>query len=279
MEKKELTWIAPKYIRLKQMPTNILKMSGPLGLLEIEANVPKNVSLVNDLVRMGIVEQANPAPDYYGNSCPLLPGDVVFFDNSMFSEVWQKSELGSEGLKFVGLKNHILAYERNGVLYGYQKQVPDGYPISVPDKNENKSDMVVNKTGMHLYKKNSYMICKHRPDLYEKYLANKTTINFRLLGGEANTDFSHTRSLHSIFEVISEYKKGSLLFTPYDHAIEINIDPADVEAHGIETILSRGTYYGIEMDVVKAEMGLDPYDGQKTDMITQDERGLWQKAH
>jgi len=254
MENKTFKWLEPKYIQLSQMPTKILKMSGPLGWLHLDANIPKNVSLVNDLVRMAKVEKANPAPDAYGNICPLLPGDTIYCDNTMFSEVWQKDELGSEGMKFVGLKNHILAYERDGVLYGYQKLIPDGYPISIPDKNEDKRGIRVNKTGMHVYKPNSYMICKHRPDVYEKYLANSTVMSFRQLGGEAFTNFAITRSLHSVFEVVSEHKKGTFIFTPYDHAIEINVDPADVEAHGLDTVLSRGTYYGIEVDVVKAEI-------------------------
>lgn len=278
MQEKSFAWLAPQFIRLRQMPTKVLKMSGPLGLLHLEANIPKNVSLVNDLIRIGIVEEANPAPDAYGNICPLLPGDIVFFDNSMFSDVWQKDEPGKEGMKFVGLKNHILGYERDGVLHGYQKQVPDGYPLFVPDKNEAKSDMVVNNTGMHVYKTNSYMICRHRPDIYEKYLANATTLNFRQLGGEVSTDFAGNRGLHGVFEVISSHKKGSLLYTPYDHAIEIVVDPADVEAHGIDTILTRGTYYGIEMDVVKAEVVINPYDGGDARMYELDENLQWQKV-
>lgn len=242
MEEKPIKWLAPKYIKLKQMPTKILMMSGPQGILQLEANVPKNVSLVNDLVRMAVVEEANPGPDAYGNICPLLPGDTIFCDNAMFSDVWQKGELGKDGMKFVGLKNHILAYERDGVVYGYQKLIPEDY-----EDHQGK-----NKTGMHIYRPNSYMICKHRPDLYEKYLARQEYQAVRILGIEANTNFASTRGEHSVFEVVSDFMKGKLLYTPYDYAIEINVDPADVEAHGMDTILSRGTYYGIELDVVKA---------------------------
>jgi len=249
--KVNFKWLAPRYIKLRPQVKEVERISTESGF-EILYQTPKDTSLVNDLMRIGIVEEANPAPDINGDTCPLLPGDLVFADNCLFHEIWQE-DLLKEGMGFVCMKNRIVAYERDGKIYCYPKFIHQ-YNKTRSDGTESPPVDTLEGIGLHRYQE-GYHLVTHRKDIYDSLfgLASK----FATLHEGLETNFDRTRDLKTVFEVISENNKGKLYLYPFDWAVPFRIDPADLAEKKMTSILGHSQVYGIEISEILAEVVLN----------------------
>lgn len=239
----------PPFILLRKQSKQIQKISTKSGF-ELEMNIPKDQSLVNDLVAIAVVEEANPAPDIYGNQCPLLPGDLVYADNCIFHESWQEGS-EEEHLGFICRKSHIVAYERDGKVYSYPKISLITRKIRTDGTEEPPVD-TFETTGLIKYEK-GYYLAKRRQDIWDSpafglYSKYGKTHKFM------QTDFRATTHSQCIFEVVSEEGKGKLVMFLSDWAIPYYVDPADLAEHGVKSVMAHEKLFGIEISEILAEV-------------------------
>lgn len=223
----DFRYLAAKFIQLRKQNKKIEVFS--YKSLELEASIPEDASLANQFCRVGVVEEANPAPDKYGNTCPLEKGDIVYGDILMYSHVWQEErKIGNDVQKHVILKNNLVAYEHNGKVYGYPKCV-------------NKDN------GDHVYRP-GFELTIHRSDLHEKWLTGEMFSNLYRIN-----DWDQPRNDYSVYEVISEGEnKGKYLVC--NLPVPVMVDHADFKRKGIETVLPPNNYWAVELDYVIFEL-------------------------
>lgn len=249
MEYKRL---GPKYIVLEPRSRTRDYYSTDSGF-EIEAGIHIDQSLINHLARYGTVEQANPAPDLYGNICQLQKGDRVLSDFNLYNNAWQDSH---HAIPQIANKQNIIAYERDGKIYGNTileiKEVDVEKSIKVNSVNP---DPRYTPTASYIHRyKPGYHFCVRREDLYDKIFRSQYS-SLALL--EENRDV--IRDTMTVFEIISEEKKGQYVLYNFDWAIPVEINIRDYNHDNdpnFKTCLKNQIYYGIETDEIICQITL-----------------------
>lgn len=240
-------YLNPMYIEVEPQQKEITKIS--FKELELHYSVQKDESLTNDLVSVVKIKTANPAPDIYGNSCPLLPGDLAFADNCVFHEIWHDDPHMAKALGNVIRKSHIVAYERDGRIYSYPK-IKSIYTITRTNGMEDVPQEQIQTTGLIKYRP-GYYLAKRRDDvLYKYFLPEKASF----LAEGVPVNIEPVRGMLCVYEIINEEAKGRLFLTHKDFAIPYRLDMADLKDKGQETILGNAEVFGLEIDMLEAEL-------------------------
>ena len=226
---------------------------------EIEAGIHVDQSLINHLARYGVVKQANPAPDIYGRTCMLEPGDRVLSDFNLYNNTWQDGTIlnGKGGaMPQIANKQNIIAFERDGKIYGNTilEIIENGVEKSHKQNSVNPDPRYM-PTAMYTHKyKKGYHFCVRREDIYDKVFRSQYSKMILL-----DEDRDVRRDTFTCFEIISEEKKGSIVLYNFDWAIPVEINIRDYNYDndpGFKTCLKNQTYYGIETNEIICELFL-----------------------
>jgi hypothetical protein len=234
--------LAAKYILLEPRSKTRDYFSTDSGF-EVKAGHYVDQSLINHLARYGVVEQENPAPDIYGRTCPLKKGDRVLTDFNLYNNAWQEN---FEKEPQIANKQNIIAYERDGKIYGNSILEIQEMGIERCHKlNSVNPDPRYVPTAQYIHKyKPGYHFCVRREDLYDKIFRAQYS-SLSLLA--ENRDV--IRGTYTIFEIISEEQKGKYALYNFDFAIPIEINIRDYNYNNdpnFKTCLKNQVYYGIE---------------------------------
>lgn len=242
----EYKWLGAKYVILEPRSRTKDFYSTDSGF-ELEAGIHVDQSLINHLARYGTIHQANPAPDIYGNICHLQKGDRVLSDFNLYNNVWQDS---TGGYQQIANKQNIIAYERDCKIYGNTiLEIKENGIEKTHKSNSVNPDprYMPTATYTHKYKK-GYHFCVRREDLYDQ-IFRKQYSSLALL--DENRD--EIRNTYTLFEIISEEKKGQIVLYNFDYAIPIEINIRDYNYDNdpeFKTCLKNQIYYGIETDEI-----------------------------
>jgi hypothetical protein len=248
----------PKYVLLEPRSRTRDYYSTDSGF-EMEAGVYIDQSLINHLARYGVVKQNNPAPDVYGNTCMLMPGDRVISDFNLYNNTWQDGTYHDDkgiGTAQIANKQNIIAFERDGKMYGNtileikEVDVENTHKLNSVNPDPRYTPTV---SYIHKYKK-GYHFCIRREDLYDKLFRSKYS-SLALL--EENRD--EVRNTYTCFEIISEEKKGDIVLYNFDWAIPVEINIRDYNYDNdpdFKTCLRNQTYYGIESNEIICQITL-----------------------
>jgi len=244
----------PKYILLEPRSRTKDFYSTDSGF-ELMAGTHIDQSLINHLARYGTVKQANPSPDSNGNECPLLPGDRVFSDFNLYNNAWQDS-FNSGTMAQIANKQNVIAYERDGKIYGYKRLeiMEDGVEMCHKLNSVNPDERYTPQVSyIHKYKP-GYYFCKRREDIYDKVFRSQYS---KLALLDENRDA--IRNTFTCFEVISEENKGAIIMSNFDWAIPVDISIRDYNYDNdpdFNTCLKNQTYYGVEIGESLCEIEL-----------------------